>query len=51
MFNAKERVRLWNGLVFSETYFSYIAKNEKFKRKDIAYILELCEDKSKNIYQ
>ena len=47
MFNALDRVRLWNRLVFSENYFNYVAHTSKYKRRDIKYIMSKIQQKSK----
>jgi hypothetical protein len=46
MFNATDRCRLWNKLVFSENYFNYIGNNSRFKRKDIKYVMKQVNSKS-----
>ena len=39
IFKTQDRVRLWNTLVFSENYFTYVANTRKFKRADIRHRL------------
>jgi len=38
-FNALDRVRLWNQLVFSESYLQYLAQQSQYRRNDLKYIL------------
>jgi len=38
-FNAFDRVKLWNKLVFSENYFNFVAQNYSYSRSDIKYYL------------
>ena len=40
VFNSIDRVRLWNRLVFSENYMSYIANNRDYDRRDLQYIID-----------
>lgn len=43
-FDAFDRVRLWNSLVFSENYFNYVGFHYRFKRNDIKKDIGLLKD-------
>ncbi len=45
-FDTLDRVKLWNRLVFSESFFNFVANTDKYKREDIRIIMQRIETKS-----
>ena len=46
-FDSMDRNKLWNRLVFSETYFNSLANTDKFQREDIKQMMNRISTKVK----